>query len=254
MLYFTNLIFPRAGEVARCTILSRYEHIPLTKLIGTMIVERITDFLFMMFLAVFIIIINFSVLKSFFVGHPEFGQNIVVFLSLKNILLAISFIIILIILYLVIRPFKKGKKFHELFGKVKSNFKDGVKSVLLLENKWYYIGHTAFIFLMWLLMLYAVFLSFEPTKHLTIWVGMFTFLMGGLAMLMPVQGGIGPWHFMVIESLLLFGIDKDNGKIFALVAHTSTSLVYIVIGGIALILFPILNRRQKLHPAYPLDE
>ena len=71
---------------------------------------------------------------------------------------------------------------------------------------------------------------------------MVVFLMGGLAMLAPVQGGIGPWHFMVYETLFIFGIDKAQGKIFALIAHTSTNIAYyLIFGMIALILLPILN-------------
>jgi len=67
-------------------------------------------------------------------------------------------------------------------------------------------------------------------------------------MLMPVQGGIGPWHFMVMESLFLYGIDHKDGQIFALIAHSSTSLIYLFFGLVAYALFPLLNR--KPHKAY----
>jgi uncharacterized protein (TIRG00374 family) len=247
VLYFTNLLAPRAGEVARCTILSKYEKIPASKLVGTMIIERIADLITMMILAVIIFAVNIGVLKRFFQVHPEFGQNILAILSLTNILLFTAVIVLIIVLILMVKPSKDGKIF-QFINRVKGNFKEGVRSILLLENKWYFILHTLFIFLMWLLMLYVVFLAFEPTKHLSIWVAMFTFLMSGLAMLMPVQGGIGPWHFMVIESLFLYGINKTDGQIFALIAHTSTSLIYLLLGLVAFILFPMLNR--KPHKAF----
>jgi glycosyltransferase 2 family protein len=245
VLYFTNLLLPRAGEVARCTVLSRYEKIPFSKLVGTVIVERFADLMFMMFLAVIIFALNVPILKQFFLNHPEFGQNIIKLLTLSNIILGLIILALIIILFLVLKPVRKGGKLHNILSKLKSNFKEGVKSVSLLENKWYFIGHTVFIFLMWLLMLYAVFLAFKPTSHLSPLVGAFTFLMGGLAMLMPVQGGIGPWHFMVIESLFLFGIDRFDGQVFALVAHTSTNLIYLLFGAIAMIMFPMVNRHYK---------
>jgi len=247
VLYFTNLIAPRAGEVARCTILSKYEKIPASKLIGTMIVERIADFVTMMILAVIILAINIGVLKRFFNVHPEFGRNILEILSLTNILLVIAVIALVIVIILLVRPSKDGKLYHKI-NQLKANFKEGLKSILKLENKWAFIGHTLFIFLMWLLMLYVIFLAFEPTRHLSIWVGMFTFLMGGLAMLMPVQGGIGPWHFMVMESLFLYGISQTDGQIFALIAHSSTSLIYLFFGLVAYAVFPLMNR--KPHKAY----
>jgi hypothetical protein len=201
-------------------------------------------------LAVLIFLINISLLKKFFEVHPEFGQNVVGLLSLTNILLCIAVIVLLLVIFFMLRPIKKGGKLFELIRKVKNNFKEGIKSILMLENKWLFVGHTLFIFLMWLLMLYVVFLAFEPTRHLGIGAGMFVFLMGGLAMLMPVQGGIGPWHAMVIESLFLYGIDRVNGGIFAIIAHSTTSLIYLVLGGIALLLFPLLNHKRKNHSTH----
>ena len=49
--YFTNTFLPRVGEILRCTLLSRYEKIPTTKLIGTILVERVFD-LFCYFLLI----------------------------------------------------------------------------------------------------------------------------------------------------------------------------------------------------------
>ena len=46
---FTNMAIPRAGEVARCTALNRLENIPISKLLGTVVLERAIDFL-MLFL------------------------------------------------------------------------------------------------------------------------------------------------------------------------------------------------------------
>jgi glycosyltransferase 2 family protein len=244
VMYFTNLLLPRAGEVARCTILSKYEKIPASKLIGTMIVERIADTLTMLVLAVFILGINLSVFKRFLQSNPEVNKKLVTLLSITNIILAVGVIALIVIIFLLVKPFKKTG-FNEKFKKIKNELKEGIKSILMLKNKWYFLAHTLFIFLMWLLMLYVVFLAYPPTRHLTIWTGMFTFLMGGLAMLAPVNGGVGAWHFMVRQSILLYGISMDDGKIFALIAHSSTNLVFIIFGSAALILFPILNRKNK---------
>jgi hypothetical protein len=54
---------------------------------------------------------------------------------------------------------------------------------------------------------------------------------------------------MVIETLILYGIDKYEGKVFALIAHTSTNMIYLVIGVIAFILLPVINTSLK-----PKDE
>ncbi|MEY4330802.1 MAG: hypothetical protein RL609_1550, partial [Bacteroidota bacterium] len=43
--YMMNDLIPRSGELARCALLSRAEQIPVDKLVGTVILERIVDML-----------------------------------------------------------------------------------------------------------------------------------------------------------------------------------------------------------------
>ena len=45
ILYFINLVIPRGGELARCGIVAKYEKIPFAKLLGTVFIERLTDFI-----------------------------------------------------------------------------------------------------------------------------------------------------------------------------------------------------------------
>ncbi|HYX05828.1 MAG TPA: lysylphosphatidylglycerol synthase transmembrane domain-containing protein [Bacteroidales bacterium] len=240
VLYLVNLIIPRAGELARCSVLTRYEQVPFPKAIGTVVVERITDLVIMLILAAIIFSLNLSTIKEFFLEHPEFGNNIRAVLTFRNLIIGIFAIAVLAVLYLLWAR-KSGNSLMIKLRKIKDDFIAGMRSISQVSNIWIYLGHSLFIFVMWLLMLYSVFLAYEPTAHLGLRVAMITFLMGGLAMLAPVQGGIGPWHFMVYETLFIFGITKAHGKIFALIAHTSTNLIYLVIGLIALLLLPIVN-------------
>ena len=49
--YFTNLFIPRAGELSRCTSLNKSDNIPVDKLFGTILIERVID-LFLLLLGV----------------------------------------------------------------------------------------------------------------------------------------------------------------------------------------------------------
>jgi hypothetical protein len=98
---------------------------------------------------------------------------------------------------------------------------------------------------MYFLMMYVVFFSYKPTENMTLIAGLTAFIMGGLAMLAPVQGGIGAWHFMVLETLALYGLDKTDGKIFALISHTSMNLLLLVMGAISFFVLPFINKRTK---------
>jgi glycosyltransferase 2 family protein len=239
VLYFVNLFVPRAGEVARCVLVSGTDRVPFAKLVGTMIVERLADFVMLVILAIIIFTWNIPTIKLFFDVHPDITNKLITFLSLRNII--VIGILGIAGLFLIFYLWKKRKSRSTKKGSLWSKLREGIYSISTLENKWLFIGHTAFIFAMWLAMLYVVFLAYEPTAHLSIRVGMVTFLMGGFAMLAPIQGGIGPWHFMVYQTLFLYGIPYEQGKIFAFIAHTTTNLVYVLLGGIALIILFIIN-------------
>jgi glycosyltransferase 2 family protein len=252
ILYFVNLLLPRAGEVFRCTILSRYEKIPFAKLAGTVLVERLADFITLMLLALIIFTSQLSVFVSFFNSHPEVKNNLLHVFSFRNLIFVVLILLFLFFSFVMFNHYYKHKKTEKgnIFVKkiklLKQNFFEGIKSIAKLENKWMFIGHTLFIFVMWLFMLYVIFKAYTPTSHLSLETGMITFLMGGLAMLAPVQGGIGPWHFMVYETLFIYGIDKADGKVFALIAHASTNLIYLFLGLAALLIIPLVNRQKTV--------
>ena len=244
VMYFTNLLLPRAGEVARCTVLSKYEKIPFTKLLGAVIVERTTDVLALAFFATLIIIHQFDIFSRFMNNHPEFQERFIQLLSMKNIFIFIGILVFLVIIFYVFRSSLRKTKIYVKIRDLIRNFVDGIKTIRKLEKTWLYIAHTVFIYFMWLVMLYVVFFSFEPTEDLSIFAGMLAFVTSGLAMIAPVQAGIGPWHFMVIETLFLYGLDRTNGQIFALIAHSATNLSLMVMGIISLALLPLINKNK----------
>ena len=45
--YFANLAIPRMGEFTRCGVVSKYEHVPFPKLLGTVVAERVIDMFFL---------------------------------------------------------------------------------------------------------------------------------------------------------------------------------------------------------------
>ena len=99
---------------------------------------------------------------------------------------------------------------------------------------------------MYFLMFYVCFFCFGFTSHLGILVGLTVFVLGSYGMVAPVQGGIGAWHFMVIAALMIYlphvpGIES-MAKAFALLTHSSMTLLYIVVGVICVITLPLYNR------------
>ena len=63
--YFANTFIPRAGEVLRCTLLARYEKIPVNKLIGTILMERFFDLFCYFLIIIFTICIQLNTVSDF---------------------------------------------------------------------------------------------------------------------------------------------------------------------------------------------
>ena len=244
VMYFVNLLIPRAGEIARCSVLTKYEKVPFTTLVGTVIIERIADTITLLLLAIVVFTYNFDKFSLFLSQNTEMSENFFAIFSTRNILIGISIITIFVLALIFFKPLTKNK----LGNKIRSfvgEFKNGILSIAKLENNWKFIFHTLLIFTLWLFMFSAVFLAYPPTENLSLGAGVFVFMMSGFAMLLPVQGGIGPWHIIVTQSIMLYGISEDNGLSFAFFAHTSTNLIYLVLGFVAFMLIPFLNKEKK---------
>ena len=224
---------------------SGYEKIPFTKLVGTVVIERATDLIAMIVFAIGIIILQLPVFTKFLAVHPDVSAKLGSIFSTMHIMIVLIVFLAIITAILVFRNKVMNSAFFQKISHLYNNFTEGIRAIGKLEHKWRYIGHTVFIYLMWLFAMYVVFLSYPPTANLSILTGMATFVMSGLAMIAPIQAGMGAWHFMVSATLLIYGIDIESGRTFALIAHTTTNLFLLVIGVIALIILPAVNRKLK---------
>jgi hypothetical protein len=249
ILYFTNLIIPRGGEVSRCAVLTKYENIPFAKLVGTVFVERVTDLFAFLLILLILVIWQFNFFNTI-LNYPDFELD---FPSLKVKILPVTLVLLLIaaLTFILVR-FKIFNKIYGKIKKLKSDFIDGIMVIKQMKEKPRFIIYTLLIFFFWIMMLFAVFFAYPPTNKLSFNVAVLTFAFGNLAYLLPIQAGIGAWHFIVINCLFFFGIDKESGMIFALIAHTFTNLIFLIFGPIAMALLPFVNnsdpRNQDIIP------
>ncbi|MFV0591074.1 MAG: lysylphosphatidylglycerol synthase transmembrane domain-containing protein [Draconibacterium sp.] len=241
--YLMNMAFPRMGEVSRCGVLARYEKISFTKLIGTVVAERLVDMISLLILLGVVIFAQFGKMLHFIEANPEIKEK------LTNVIASPILIIVLIAAVVLFIVFRKAFKHTVIFRKIMEiikNFKEGFISIRNIKNKGWFFFHSAFIWLMYYLMLYVIFFAFDFTANLNPIAGLTTFVLASFGMVAPVQGGIGAWHFMAKEALSLYGVANENGIIFAFVAHSSMTLMIIVIGIISLLILPFINRRNDL--------
>ena len=250
--YFTNLFVPRAGEITRCTALNQKEKIPLNKLFGTIIVERLIDFMVLVFLLLFTLITKHKIINDFYLAIKNQNSEIK---SQKNILVVIATFTLLI---LFIFLFKKKIKKLSFYNKIKQfldGLKEGFKSVGNLKNKTLFWIHTFIIWLMYFLMTYVCFFSMNETSHLSLIDGVFILVLGGIGMVIPTPGGIGSYHAIVMIGLAVLGIGyisfgsenttANPSLIFPTIVHIAQTLVAIIMGVISLLILFIFNNKKS---------
>jgi uncharacterized membrane protein YbhN (UPF0104 family) len=94
------------------------------------------------------------------------------------------------------------------------------------------------------LSVYVCLFALPFTSHLGLAAALFLLVAGGLAMSAPVQGGIGAYHLLVSQGLLLYGITLENGLAFATLLH-SLQLIMVIITGIIALLLLFLQKKNK---------
>ncbi len=240
--YFMNLAFPRMGEISRCGVLSRHEKISFTKLVGTVVAERLVDMISLLILLGVIILAQFGKMLHFLKENPEIHEKLKSAISSPYLIIGI---IVFAILFFVFRNAFKNTNIFKKIVQIILNFKEGFISIRNIKKKGWFFFHSVFIWLMYYLMLYVVFFAFDFTSNLTAIAGLTTFVLASFGMVAPVQGGIGAWHFMAKEALALYGVPNENGIIFAFVAHSSMTGMILVLGAISVFLLPFINKTSE---------
>ena len=241
--YLMNLALPRMGEISRCGVIARYEKISFTKLVGTVVTERLIDVLMLLILLVIVVLTQFGQVLEFLNNNPEVNEKLQK--VIYSPVLIGGLLLFLVVLWLSRHKIRESSLMKKVMGFV-GQFVEGFRSIGKMKRKGSFIFHSVFIWVLYYLMMYLIFFSFGFTSHLGPLAGLTVFVLGSFGMVAPVQGGIGAWHFMVIEGLALYGVDRADGKVFALLAHGTSTVMLIVLGLIGMLVLPFVNEREEV--------
>jgi len=222
--YSVNLAVPRLGELTKCVAITKYYGIPLNRVAGTMVAERIVDVLTLFLLMVFTIAIQWHFVMGFL--QELFFNRIFAFVARNPIVLLVLTLglIIASILLLVYakRKLSDSKPGSFAFG-IKSQikgFREGLQSVFLMREKTHFLILSFIIWFLYFLTAYIGFMAIDATRHLTPMAGITLLAMGSLGILAPVPAGIGTYHFITIATLtLLYGVNSEPATSYAYLSH-----------------------------------
>ncbi len=241
--YFANLALPRVGEIARCGALNRTEKLPFDTLIGTVIVERAFDVLVTLLLAFITFFLQIDLFGAF-ISDKVLAPTAARFSSISlNIYVLIGAALLVgIVLYFIF----KGKN-NVFVDKIKSFCKgifEGLSSVYKLEKRGLFVFYTIALWLCYWIMTWFVCLALPATAHLGLADGLFLLVVGSIGMAVPVQGGIGAYHYIVALALTIYNLDFNSvGLLYATISHESQLILEILLGLVSL--FFVFRKKQN---------
>jgi glycosyltransferase 2 family protein len=246
--YFANYMLPRMGEVTRCGSILKTDGVPIDKSLGTVVAERVFDVISLLVLIGLNLFLEFDRLSQFFRDS---------FLSSKGeprnpLILWILGLIVLggaafLGLFLANKNFREkvlsigiAKKIYDFV----LGLLDGLLSIRKLKSPALFIFHTILIWTMYYFMAYVLFFAIPETSNLGLLAGLTVLVVGALGMTAPTQGGIGPYHFLVGNALVLYGLTQNDGIILATFIHGSQMLAILVLGGLAFLGMLFIEKKK----------
>jgi len=242
--YLANLAIPRLGEVLKCTLLAKYEKVPAEKIVGTIVAERAFDVISLGIVFLLALTLQFNVIQAGWqqlqnasTSTNEHSNNgLLIFLGAVVVLLIIA-----VILYFTFKH-----KFETIIKSIKTiliGIWEGVISATKLKK------HNLFFFYsfsIWFLYLLATYIGLYGTEGTA---SSFSTAISCLAYasigMIITPGGIGAYAFFMAKVLELNGIEYTLGLANGTLQWFSQVIIVIVLGGLALIMLPFINKQVK---------
>lgn len=231
--YLINFTIPRAGEIARASILTNYENVPFEKGFGTIVAERVADTIMLLVIIAVALFLEFEFIFNFFV--EKFRPQTLIF----------GLLILPLMVVLIFAFVKKSKSSFAI--KIKSFINgliEGALSIFKMKRKWSFIFHTVFIWVMYLSMFYVTTLSLPELQNISLAPVLIGFILASFS-IAATNGGIGSFPEAIVIAFLLFNLPEDPSRAFGWIMWSSQTIVIIILGGISLLYLPIYNRKKR---------
>ena len=230
--YLINYTIPRAGEVARASILTNYEGVPFEKGFGTIVAERIADMIVMLGIIAITLFLQFDFIYGFLIERFNLTKVVIGLLGL---------IVVFVIFFGYIK--RSHSKIALKLKSLVNGLIEGALSIFKMKKKWPYIFHTLFIWGMYLLMFYITSFAIVELNDISLGAVLIGFISASFS-IAATNGGIGSYPLAIYAAFSIFGIAEEPSIAFGWIMWASQTLMIIICGGLSLIYLPIYNRKQ----------
>lgn len=247
--YALNYVFPFLGEGWRCVYISEYEHTRLSTVVGTDLGDRASDGVVIgMLIILAIIVANPAMMR--FADHYAVGEKIMHYVS--DVWFWVSLIGFTAAFLLVDYRFRTRPLVMKFNAGAKRIW-DGFAVLFHMKGIGMYLLLTIGIWVCYFLNTYLCFFAFDFTRGLVfdshdfgLTAGLVVFVFGSCSMIVPSNGGLGPWNVAVMFALMLYGVGRTDATAYTLVCWTFQAMIQVVLGIFSAIY--IARRMRKTPP------
>ena len=241
--YLANLAIPRLGEVLKCTLLAKYEKVPAEKIVGTIVAERAFDVISLGLVFLMALGLQFNVIEA---GWNQLKNQSAAPVAKSNegnwkLYLLVGIVVIVVGLFFVLR-----KRIPKMVSSIKQIIKgiwEGVISATRLKQHNLFFLYSFGIWFMYLLATYVGLYATAGTES-SFATAISCLAYASIGMILT-PGGIGAYAYFMAKVLELNGVDYTLGLANGTLQWFSQFLIVIVLGGLSLIILPIINKQAK---------
>lgn len=242
--YGVNIVLPRVGEITRCVSLNKSEGTSISKAAGTVVAERAFDMLVLALIMMIGMAGEWSKMTGFFLKHQPTILTESWYELLLSPYLYLGLGVVGLLSWATVAILKRAELYQKVIS-IARNIWKGFGSFRKVKHRGLFISLSLGIWVCFFLEFYFAFWAFPFLANLQLFDIFIIFIMGSLAFIVPIQGGVGPWHFMIISSMTLFyGIQVDQAGAFAFAVNTLQNLCTLLYGVVALLLLAKQNQKH----------
>jgi len=240
--HLVNLGIPRSGEFVRAGLIAKYEDLEAEKVMGTIVTSRVIDVLCLLVVIGLTLILSFDNFVGYFKESDLANGGSSIF-TLTNLTILGGLGLAALAIIWRKRDYLLSTTIGSKIWNIILGFWEGILTIKELRSPSRFILHTVLIWICYYLMTYLMFFSFVPTEALAPVAGLVVFVFGTLGIVIPSPGGMGTYQFLISEGLTLYAVPAAEAFSFANLMFFSVQLCNVLLGIIAFVCLPIINRK-----------
>lgn len=246
--YFANYGIPRMGEISRCSLAAKYDQVPFEVGFGTVITERIIDFI--LFLVIFLLTLAFQFNELIGLANElvfdKLRLQVATIRESPLKMLMLGFFILAFVLFFILFRKKLAGLLKGKFGNILKGMGEGIGSIRKMEKPFQFVFLSLAIWASYFYSLYFCLFSVPGTSQLG-QSECLTLLLFGTFGVMFSPGGLGAYPAIVGGILMYtFKIDVVSSVALPWLSWTSQFILVVVLGIVSLIFLPIINRKKNV--------